>query len=190
MPFVPENLPPYDKDADEWRVVIETPKHSRNKYKFDDEIQTFILNGVLPEGMSFPYDFGFLPSTRADDGDPIDVLLIMDEPAFCGCVVPARLIGVIEAEQTETDGTAERNDRLVAISTKCRTDGDIKSLKDLDKDRLNEIEQFFVSYNRVRGKKFKILNLGGPKKADSLAQQAMKQGKARTQKRAQKTKRS
>jgi inorganic pyrophosphatase len=192
MLSVPDNLQAYDKDNDEWRVVIETPKGSRNKYKFDDKVRTFILNGVLPEGMSFPYDFGFLPATRADDGDPIDVLLIMDEPAFCGCVVAARLIGVIEAEQTETDGSAERNDRLVAISTKCRNHAQIKSLKDLDSNRLDEIEQFFVSYNRVRGKQFKILHVGGPSKAQALAQQAMtqaKNGKAK-QKKTTKKKRS
>ncbi|HSU69460.1 MAG TPA: inorganic diphosphatase [Tepidisphaeraceae bacterium] len=173
MITVPEKLQPFNKKKQEWRVVIETPKHSRNKYKFDEEIGTFTLHNVLPEGMSFPYDFGFLPSTRADDGDPIDVLLLMDEPAFCGCVIPARLIGVIEAEQTEKDGKSERNDRLVAISTKCRTDGDIHSLKDLDKTKLDEIQQFFVSYNRVTGKQFKVLNLGGPKKAQTLAEKSM-----------------
>jgi inorganic pyrophosphatase len=174
MNHLPDKLDPYDRNKDEWRVVIETPKHSRNKYKFDEEVGGYILNGVLPEGMSFPYDFGFLPSTVAEDGDPLDVLLLMDEPAFCGCIVPARLIGVIEAEQTESDGSSTRNDRLVAISTKCRTDGNIKSVKDLDKDKLCEIQQFFVSYNRVRGKKFKLLNLGGPTKADKLARASIK----------------
>jgi inorganic pyrophosphatase len=177
MNLSPLHLQPYDEDKDEWRVVIETPRHSQNKYKFDEELGVYIMNGVLPEGMSFPYDFGFLPSTRAPDGDPVDVLLIMDEPAFCGCVVPARLIGVIEAEQTETDGTSERNDRLVAISTKCRSDGHLKSLKDLNQDKLDELEQFFVSYNRVRGKTFKLLSQGGPKKAEKLAREAMKQAK-------------
>ena len=166
------HLEPYDEDKEEWRVVIETPKHSHNKYKFDEELGAFMLNGVLPEGMSFPYDFGFLPSTKAEDGDPVDVLLLMDEPAFTGCVVPARLIGVIEAEQTETDGERERNDRLVAISTKCRTDGRLRSLKDIDPEKLEEIEQFFVSYNRVRGKHFKVLEVAGPKKAEALARNA------------------
>jgi inorganic pyrophosphatase len=166
-------LNPYDEDHEEWRVVIETPKHSRNKYKFDEKLGAFLLNGVLPEGMSFPYDFGFLPSTKAADGDPIDVLLLMDEPAFTGCVVPARIIGAIEAEQTEEDGSSERNDRIVAVSTKCRNDGHIKSVKDLDDNKLDEIEQFFVSYNRVRGKRFKVLNLCGAKKAQALARAAM-----------------
>lgn len=166
------HLDPFDKDKEEWRVVIETPKHSRNKYKFDEALGAFRLNGVLPEGMSFPYDFGFLPSTKAEDGDPLDVLLLMDEPAFTGCVVPARLIGVIEAEQTEEDGQSERNDRLVAISTKCRTDGHLRSLKDIDSTKLEEIEQFFVSYNRVRGKHFKVLDVSGRKKAETLARAA------------------
>jgi len=177
-------LEPYDEDHEEWRVVIETPRHSRNKYKFDEELGAFMLNGVLPEGMSFPYDFGFLPCTRAEDGDPLDVLVLMDEPAFTGCVVPARIIGVIEAEQTERDGTQERNDRLVAMSTKCRTDDRVRSVKDLDAQKVREIEQFFVSYNRVRGKRFKLLGLGGPKKGEALARQAMtgKRGSANSTK--------
>ena len=174
MKSVLANLEPYDEKKDEWRVVVETPKGSHNKYKFDEDLGLFILNGVLPEGMSFPYDFGYLPCTTGEDGDPLDVLILMEEPAFCGCVVPSRLIGVIEAEQTETDGTAERNDRLVAISTKCRTNGHVRSVKDLDKTKIDEIEQFFVSYNRVHGKKFKVLELGGPKRAETLAEEGIK----------------
>src|SRR3982750_2902908 len=123
--------------------------------------------------MSFPYDFGFLPSTLGEDGDPLDVLLLMDEPAFCGCLVPSRLIGVIEAEQTERDGTTQRNDRLVAVPVNCRTYSDCKSLKSMNDDRVAEIAEFFVSYNRVRGKKFKVLNLGGPKRAKVLAEAGM-----------------
>lgn len=186
------HLQPYDEKHEEWRVVIETPKHSRNKYKFDEEVGAFTLHGVLPEGMSFPYDFGFLPSTKAEDGDPLDVLVLMDEPAFTGCVVPARIIGVIEAEQTEEDGVNERNDRIVAISTKCRTDRHLKSLKDLDPTKLEEIEQFFVSYNRVRGKHFKLLDVGGPKKGEALARDAMHTdpGKSQNKRRAARAKRA
>lgn len=169
-----DEIQPFDKKEKLWRVVIETPQGSHNKYKFDEELGLFILNGVLPEGMSFPYDFGFLPSTRGEDGDPIDVLLLMDEPAFCGCVVPSRLIGVMEAEQTERDGEKERNDRIVAIPIKCRNFSDCKSLKDLNENRLKEIEEFFVSYNRVRGKKFKVLKVEGPAAAERLVREGMK----------------
>lgn len=163
------NLKPYDRAKDEWRVIVETPKGSRNKYKFDEELAAFSLSGVLPEGMSFPYDFGFLPNTRGEDGDPLDVLILMDEPAFCGCVVQARLIGVIEARQTEPGKKPEKNDRLVAMATHCHNGRDVRSLKALDENRVNEIQEFFVSYNRVRGKKFKVTNIGGPSKAKSLA---------------------
>jgi len=80
-------------------VIIETPKGSRNKYAFDAEKRIFALKRVLPTGMAFPYDFGFIPSTKADDGDPTDVLVLMDEPAFPGCLLKCRLIGVIEGLQ-------------------------------------------------------------------------------------------
>ena len=79
-------------------VVVDTPKGSRNKYEFDEELGVFALGGVLPSGAVFPFDFGYVPRTRAEDGDPLDVLLLMDEPAFVGCVVPSRLVGAIEAE--------------------------------------------------------------------------------------------
>ena len=168
------DVKPFDEKTESWRVVIETPKDSHNKYKFDEELGLFLLNGVLPEGMAFPYDFGFLPQTLGEDGDPLDVLLLMDQPAFCGCLVPARLVGVIEAEQTETGEKPERNDRIVAVPVKCRVFSDCETLKDLNKNRLDEIEQFFVSYNRIHGKKFKVLDVHGPKKASHLARDGMK----------------
>jgi hypothetical protein len=95
-------------------AVVETPRASRNKFNYDPEIGAFRLKRVLPLGSTFPYDFGFIPSTRAEDGDPLDVLLLVDEPAPVGCVVHVRLLGVIEAEQRELDGRRVRNDRLIA----------------------------------------------------------------------------
>jgi len=169
-----ESIPPFDPKEKIWRVVIETPKGGHNKYKFDPDLGLFIMNGVLPEGMSFPYDFGFLPSTRGDDGDPLDVLLFMDEAAFTGCLIPSRLIGVIEAEQTEKGGKPQRNDRLVAVPVKSRVYSDCNSLKDLNKNRIHEIEEFFVSYNRVHGKQFKVIDIHGPAKAESLAREGIK----------------
>src|SRR5690349_2379438 len=112
----PTILKPFDDtDGSIIQVVIETPKGCQNKYKFDPKLRSFKLSKVLPNGMLFPYDFGFVPSTEAEDGDPIDVLLLMDAPAFPGCVVESRLIGVIEGEQSE-NGKTERNDRLLAIA--------------------------------------------------------------------------
>ncbi|WP_052201039.1 inorganic diphosphatase [Terriglobus sp. TAA 43] len=96
------------------QVIVETPARSRNKFAFDPDQEIFTLKSVLPAGMVFPY-VGFLPGTEGGDGDPVDVLLLMDEPAFPGVAVRARLIGVIEGEQV--DGKKRlRNDRLVAVS--------------------------------------------------------------------------
>src|SRR3954463_1659450 len=144
MPAALEKLSAFNAKDKTWRAIIETPKGSHNKYKFDEDTGLFKLSGVLPEGMSFPYDFGFFPSTLGEDGDPLDVLLLMDSPAFCGCVVPSRLVGVIEAEQTERDGDKGRNDRLVAVPVKSRVHGDTRSLSDLNAHRVTEIGEFFV----------------------------------------------
>src|SRR2546427_13083458 len=111
----PTRLKPYDSDDKQMlRVVIETPKGSRNKFAFDPDEHVFELKKVLPAGMTFPYDFGFAPSTQAEDGDPIDVLVLMDEPAFPGGVLTCRHIGVIEGVQVEKKDNV-RNDRIMAV---------------------------------------------------------------------------
>jgi inorganic pyrophosphatase len=86
-------LTAFDTQSGNLNVVIETPQGSRNKFSYDLELELYRLKGTLPVGASFPYDFGFVPSTLGADGDPIDVLLLMEEPAFTGCLVEARLIG-------------------------------------------------------------------------------------------------
>lgn len=164
-------------------VVIETPKGHRNKFKYDEEHNVFKLSGVLPVGSSFPYDFGFIPSTKAPDGDPIDVLLLMDEPAFPGCLIDARLVGVIEAEQTE-DGKTTRNDRLIAVAAHSNDYSDLRSLRDVNPHLIEEIQHFFVSYNQIRGKNFKPLGVYGPKRAMKLLEQCMKDSVENKKKRA------
>jgi inorganic pyrophosphatase len=156
----PTRLKPID-GGKKVRVVIETPKGSRNKYAFDPDQRVFTLKKVLPEGMVFPHDFGFVPSTKAEDGDPIDVLILMDEPAFPGCVVQARLVGIIEGEQKE-NGKKERNDRLLAVAESSHTHSDVHSIKDLNDSLLKEVEEFFVNYHENDGAKFKVLSCKGP----------------------------
>jgi inorganic pyrophosphatase len=152
----PVLLKPLDKADGIIQVVIETPKGSRNKFAFDEKQKLFAVKRVLPAGMAFPYDFGFLPSTLAPDGDPIDVLLLMDEPAFPGIAVRARLIGIIEGEQT--DGKKRiRNDRLLAVAEVNHDYTHIKKLNDLPKRFLHELEEFFVNYHRLEGKRYKLL---------------------------------
>lgn len=161
------------EDGETLNVVIETPRGCRNKFQYDPERAAFRLKSVLPAGSAFPYDFGFVPETQADDGDPIDVLVLMDESAFPGCIVPARLVGVIEAKQTE-DGKSERNDRLVAVAADAHDYRDIKTIRDINANLLKELEHFFVSYNEMRGKQFKLIGTRGPKHAMKLIKRAIK----------------
>ena len=87
-----EKLKPFDRDSGHLNVIIETPKGCRNKYAFDADLRAYTLKSVLPKGAVFPFDFGSIPGTKGDDGDPLDVLLLMDEPAFTGCVVTAAVV--------------------------------------------------------------------------------------------------
>jgi inorganic pyrophosphatase len=161
-------------DDEELNVIIETPKGSRNKYDYDEKLGLFKLGGVLTSGASFPFDFGFAPSTLGGDGDPLDVLVLMDEPAFTGCLVRTRLVGVIEAEQTERDGETTRNDRLVGVAADSRLHTRVRTLESLGTTLLEEVEHFFVSYNQVKGKKFNPLGRFGPERARELVEEGMK----------------
>jgi len=166
-------LEPFDDDSGDLNVIIETPKGRRNKYDYDPEVGAIKLKKVLPAGAVFPFDFGCVPGTLGEDGDPLDVLLIMDEPAYPGCILTARLIGVIEAEQTERDGKPIRNDRLIAVATESHDHGDIKELAQLNDNLVEEIEHFFESYNEFRRKSFKPLRRAGPERAKALVQKGI-----------------
>lgn len=164
----PTKLKPLDSnDKKMLRVVIETPKGSRNKFAFDPKEHIFELKKVLPAGMTFPYDFGFVPSTMAEDGDPIDVLVLMDEPAFPGCILTCRPIGVIEGEQIDHKRT-NRNDRIVAVEQDAHSWADIRAIKDLGKEFCRELEEFFVNYHRLMGKKYRVLRVRGADHARKL----------------------
>lgn len=169
----PTQLKPVDKQDGILQVVIETPKSSRNKFSFDPVQKVFTLHKVLPAGMVFPYDFGFLPQTLAADGDPIDVLLLMDEPAYPGVLVRSRLIGVIEGEQI--DGKKKiRNDRLLAVAEANHLYADIRRAKDLPGQFLKELQEFFVNYHRLEGKEYRLLGCKEADEAAKLIKQARK----------------
>ncbi len=149
------------------RAIIETPKGSRNKFDYDPESGLFALGGLLPEGMMFPFDFGFLPSTLGQDGDPLDIMVLMDAPAHAGCLIEVRIIGIITAKQTQ-GGKTETNNRLLGVAIHSYEHENLRSISDVSKTFLDQVEAFFVSYNKQRGKKFKITGTGGPKKAIKL----------------------
>jgi len=161
----PAKLGPFDKSGENLIVVIiETPKGSRNKYAYDVKEHIFELKKVLPAGMAFPYDFGFVPSTLGGDGDPLDVLVLMDEPAFAGCKLSCRIVGIIEGEQS--DGKhKERNDRVVAVESANHSYARVKHIDDLGKRFEKEIEEFFVNYHRLGGVSYRVLAVKGPSAA-------------------------
>jgi inorganic pyrophosphatase len=161
----------FRKNQNELNVIIETPKGSRNKLDYEPDLGVFELAGVLPEGSVFPYDFGFVPSTLGEDGDPLDVLVLLDESVPTGCLISARLIGVIEADQTEQDGQTTRNNRLLAVATRAHTHADVKTLDDVRPKMVEEIEHFFISYNQTKEKTFKPTGRGGPDRALQLVRE-------------------
>src|ERR1043166_5500063 len=173
-----ETLTPFNRESGNLNVVIETPKGCRNKYGFDFDLHSYRLKGVLPAGAVFPFDFGSIPGTIGDDGDPLDVLLLMDEPVFTGCLLEARVLGVIEAEQTEK-GKTERNDRLIAVAAESHTHASLQSISKLEPKLLDEIEHFFASYNQARGKQFKPLARKGPAVARRLIKKSQRKKKRR-----------
>ena len=164
----PTRLSPHDDDDKEiLQVIIETPKGSRNKYAFDPDQEIFQLKKVLPAGMAFPYDFGFVPSTKGGDGDPIDVLVLMDEPAFPGVLLKCRIIGVIEGEEG-TKKKMQRNDRVVAIEHANHSWADIGNINDLGKKFLKELEEFFVNYHELDDNEYRLLGAKGPGEARKI----------------------
>jgi inorganic pyrophosphatase len=169
----PTKLKPIDKKDGLIQVIIETPAGSRNKFAYDPDQGIFAVKKVLPAGMVFPYDFGFLPRTIAPDGDPIDVLLLMDEPAFPGCAVKARLIGVIEGEQLEGKKKI-RNDRLIAVAEMNHMYANVRRLKDLPGKWVDELQDFFVNYHSLEGKKYNLLGCKGEVAAWRLIKAAQK----------------
>jgi inorganic pyrophosphatase len=166
--MLPTSLPAFDPNTGTFNVIIETPKGSRCKFAFDPKSGLFSLNKALPAGMVFPFSFGFIPSTRGGDGDPLDVLMLFDAPLYPGCLVTSRIIGGWKAK-----GKEKRNDRLLAVPVLPRDYGTPKSIHDLTSELLNDIQEFFTSYQRLMGKEFKILSMLGPREATKLIQTSL-----------------
>jgi inorganic pyrophosphatase len=169
-------LPAIDPNTGALNVIVETPKGSRIKFKYDEEHGLFQFDKTLPYGHAFPFEFGFLPSTLGGDGDPLDVLVLSDEPTFVGCLILGRLLGVIEGKQVER-GKANRNDRLVVIPVSAKSHEPVLPMRKLDKALASEITKFFVSYNQMQGKEFKPLGYGSPARAKEIIQQGIEKAR-------------
>jgi inorganic pyrophosphatase len=170
-----------DPKKGQCRVIIETPKGKRNKFDYDPDSNLFKLGGLLPEGMMFPFDFGFVPSTLGGDGDPLDIMVLMDAPAHVGCLIEARIIGVIEAKESSDDGM-ERNDRLLGVAIHSYDHEGLETIDDVSSTLMSQVEEFFISYNKQRGKKFKILGTSGPRRAIKCIKDGMQAYKSKNKK--------
>jgi inorganic pyrophosphatase len=163
------NLPEtFAEEKNNINVVVETPGGTSLKYKYDDLHGYFKLKKILPHGTTFPMDFGFIPGTEGEDGDPLDVLVIVDFPSCVGCVMECRVIGIIEAEQKEKKGETVRNDRVVAVATASNIYAELTEIGDVSKILLDEVIHFFEYYNQLEQRKFTFLGTRNAKHALKL----------------------
>lgn len=152
-------------------VLIEIPAGSKNKYEFDKELNAFALDRVLYSSVQYPYDYGFVPNTLADDGDPLDGMVLIDQPTFPGCVIPARPIGMLEM----IDG-GDRDEKILCVPDKDPRYAQVKSLKDIAPHRLDEIAEFFRSYKNLEKKVTEILGWKDIDQVMPLVEKCVKAG--------------
>src|SRR5262249_37827161 len=142
------------------------------KIKFDEALGCFRLSRILPAGHAMPFDFGSIPGTRAADGDALDVMVLLDEATFPGCLVQVRLLGVLTGSQTDK-GRTIRNDRLLAVPETEANRPAARSLADVDPERIAQLQHFFVSYNQMQGRKYRPGRPQGPRAAERLVRAAV-----------------
>jgi len=166
-----------DEKAGSCRAVVETPKGRRSKFDYDPKSGLFKLQQLLPDGMSFPVDFGFVPSTLCDDGDPLDVMILYDEPCPVGSILVVRLIGGIEGQQT-SDGDKIRNDRIMGVPTVSHLYARIRTMEDLEGSFTENLCKFWINKDALEGKTFEVLGIARPKRAIELVREASRRAKA------------
>ncbi|SHJ03718.1 inorganic diphosphatase [Wenxinia saemankumensis] len=155
-------------------VFVETPKGSRHKYDVDDH-GLVRITVELPEGVSFPFSFGFVPNTKAPDGDPLDILLVTAGPVPAGALIEARVIGVLKMENDE-DGQMTRNDRIVAVAKMSRVFSGVETLSDMRHGFAWDIEHFFATYNEMIERPFAIVGRGERDEAEAMLRDAIPGG--------------
>ncbi|HZI53064.1 MAG TPA: inorganic diphosphatase [Chitinophagaceae bacterium] len=149
-------------------VVIETPRHSIGKYFYDEEKQCFRLKKILPLGMTFPYDFGMIKNTNAEDGDPIDAMVISECDTYPGVELECRIIGALLAKQKDQGEKTVRNDRYFCIPKDSVLFEHMDDIKDFSKKHNEQLESFFINYNKVENKNFDTLKFIDASQAKKL----------------------
>jgi inorganic pyrophosphatase len=161
-------IPARDEDGS-LNVIVETPRGSTAKFKYDERDRVIRLSRPLPSGLRYPYDWGCIPSTRAADGDALDAMVLWDGTSYPGVIIAARGIAVLRVEQTNLEtGARERNDRVLTVPVKAHH---------FDRDTLNarlraELEQFFLAAVAFEGKDVRLLGWGDAEEADAVVRAA------------------
>jgi len=154
-------------------VVVETPRGARAKLTFDPELKTFVLSKALMLGLSYPYDWGFIPSTRAEDGDPLDAMVIHDAATTPGLVLRCKLIGVLQTMQ-KTKHDRIRNDRVIAVPENSHSERELHGIQELPPALKQELEKFFVATDELEAKTLRFLGWQGPAQAKKLVRRCEK----------------
>jgi inorganic pyrophosphatase len=175
-----EALPAFGKD-ETVNIVIESPRGSTLKLKYDPDLEAFSLSRPLVEGVMYPYDWGFVPSTLASDGDPLDAMVLWSHSSFPGVVLVCRLIGTLGVEQNSKrqPGRRERNDRVLALPVAAPGYAAIQDVSDLAQRTRDEIESFFLASTALEHKDIKFLGWSGAGAAYELVKAACKSALAR-----------
>jgi inorganic pyrophosphatase len=145
-------------------AVVETPRGSHAKLEYDPKLGAFTLAKPLMAGLTYPYDWGFIPSTRAEDGDPLDALVIHDAATYPGLVMKCKPIGILEVVQKH-DGRTERNDRLFVVPDRSPFEGNLQDIRRLPRFAIRELEKFFEATNALEAKELTFRGWHGPRRA-------------------------
>ena len=158
---------------DIFHVVVETPRGSTLKLKYEPRFEAMSVSRPLPFGVTFPFDWGFVPSTHAADGDPLDAMLMWDVPSYPGVVIQCRAIGALHVEQNRAnDDPSERirNDRILAIPVEARRESGIADVAALPARVRQELEQFAIAATALEGKDIRVVGWGNAATALALVQ--------------------
>jgi inorganic pyrophosphatase len=164
------DIPLHDDDGD-FHVVVETPRHSRVKLKYEPRIG-FVWSRPLTLGVRYPYDFGFFPRTRAEDGDPLDALVFTEQPSWPGVIVPARVIGALRVEQKKPREKVKRNDRVIVVPVDEKRRADVADVRELPARVLEELEEFFRASIVLTHKVIRLRGWAGAAEARRIVEKA------------------
>jgi inorganic pyrophosphatase len=144
-------------------MIVEIPKNSSNKYEYDGELGVFRLDRALYSPLHYPGDYGFVPGTLADDGDPLDVLAIVDDASYPGVLISVRPVGLLDMIDND-----EPDQKILAVPNKNPRFDQIHTIDQVFPHKLREIEHFFAIYKELEGKKTEMRGWRGPKEARDL----------------------